>query len=287
MLMASAPKKKQSSRADRAREIALYRYALIRPLADPALSASERGKLVRQLASQVHLGPFGEPVTVSRATLDRWIRAWRSAGFDALIPAEAQVEPRTDPGVLELAARLKAERRARTAAHIARIIAQQRGWTPSARTLQRHFARLELGTRPDGNPPKAFGRFEAAACDELWVSDGLHGPIIDDRRAVLFALLDDHSRYVVGHRWGYGEDTLGMQAALHDAVKTHGCPQRLYCDNGRLLLTPAGVVGGGAGHQAGAQPSRETAGQRQDRTLEPHGARPVPGRGRHHTGRRG
>jgi putative transposase len=232
MLMASAPKKKQSSRADRAREIALYRYALIRPLADPALSASERGKLVRQLASQVHLGPFGEPVTVSRATLDRWIRAWRSAGFDALIPAEAQVEPRTDPGVLELAARLKAERRARTAAHIARIIAQQRGWTPSARTLQRHFARLELGTRPDGNPPKAFGRFEAAACDELWVSDGLHGPIIDDRRAVLFALLDDHSRYVVGHRWGYGEDTLGMQAALHDAVKTHGCPQRLYCDNG-------------------------------------------------------
>ena len=38
---------------------------------------------------------------------------------------------------------------------------------PSARTLQRHFARLELSTRPDGSPPKAFGRFEAAACDEL------------------------------------------------------------------------------------------------------------------------
>ena len=57
------------------------------------------------------------------------------------------------------------------------------------------------------------------------MSDGLHGPIIDGRRAVPFALLDDHSRYVVGHRWGHGEDTLGMQAALHDAVKTHGCPQ--------------------------------------------------------------
>ena len=102
---------------------------------------------------------------------------------------------------------------------------------PPARTLQRHFARLELNTRPDGSPPRAFGRFEAAECDQLWVSDGLHGPIIDGRRAVLFALLDDHSRYVVGHRWGHGEDTLGMHA-LHDAVKTHGCPQRLYCDNG-------------------------------------------------------
>src|SRR5512132_1960087 len=127
MLMASAPKKKQSSRADRAREIALYRYALIRPLADPALSASERGKLVRQLASQVHLGPFGEPVTVSRATLDRWIRAWRSAGFDALIPAEAQVEPRTAPGVLELAARGKAGVRPPTAGHTPRTTPKRGG----------------------------------------------------------------------------------------------------------------------------------------------------------------
>ena len=195
MPMASTPRstpRKKPTRADRAQEVALYRYALIRPLADPALSASERGKLVRRLATQVHLGPFGEPVTVSRASLDRWIRTWRSGGFDALIPAEPQVEPRTDPGVLELAAGLKREHPARTAAHIARIIAAEHGWAPSARTLQRHFARLELSTRPDGSPPKAFGRFEAAECDQLWVSDGLHGPIIDGRRAVLFALLDDH-----------------------------------------------------------------------------------------------
>jgi len=215
----------KKSRASRARDIALYRYALIRPLADPALSAAERGKLVHELAAQVHVGPFGEPVTVSRASLDRWIRAWRAGGFDALVPAERQVQPRTEASVLELAERLKRERPARTAAHIARIIEQEKGWAPTARTLQRHFARRELGTRPDGTPPRAFGRFEASAPDELWVSDGLHGPIIDGGRAVLFALLDDHSRYVVGHRWGHGEDTLGMQAALHDAVKTHGCPQ--------------------------------------------------------------
>jgi putative transposase len=226
----STPKRK--SRADRARDIALYRYSLIRPLADPGLSPTERGRLVRELAAQVHLGPSGEPVTVSRASLDRWIRAWRAGGFDALIPAERQVAPRTEAEVLELAARLKREHPARTAAHIARIVEAEQGWAPSPRTLQRHFARLELTTRPDGNPPRAFGRFEAAEPDEMWISDGLHGPIVAGGRAVLFALLDDHSRYVPGHRWGHGEDTLGMQAALHDAVKTHGCPQKLYCDNG-------------------------------------------------------
>ena len=227
----------KKSRASRAREIALFRYALIRPLADPALSGSQRGALVREVAARVHVGPFGGPVTVSRASLDRWIRAWRAGGFDALIPAERRVAPRTDPSVLELAARLKRERSERTAAHIARIIEQDRGWAPSARTLQRHFARLELNTRPDGTAPKAFGRFEAGAPDELWVTDGLHGPTIAGKRAVLFALLDDHSRYVVGHRWGHGEDTLGMQAALHDAVKTHGCPQRLYADNGAAYVS--------------------------------------------------
>ena len=54
---------KQKSRADRARDIALCRYSLVRALADPALSPTERGTLVRELAAQVHLGPSGEPAT--------------------------------------------------------------------------------------------------------------------------------------------------------------------------------------------------------------------------------
>ena len=101
----STPKKRKS-RADRARDIALYRYSLIRPLADPGLSAVERGRLVRELAAQIHLGPSGEPVSVSRASLDRSIRSWRAGAFDALIPSEHQVSPRTDAEVLQLAAPL-------------------------------------------------------------------------------------------------------------------------------------------------------------------------------------
>jgi putative transposase len=96
-------------------------------LADPGLSSAQRGVLVRELAGRVHTGPFGEPVRVSRASLDRWIRAWRAGGFDALLPTERQVQPRTDAGVLELAERLKRERPARTAAHIARVIEADHG----------------------------------------------------------------------------------------------------------------------------------------------------------------
>ena len=85
----------EGGRAQRAQEIALFRYALIRPVADPALTARERGPLVRELAELEHLGPFGDRVRVSRVTLDRWIRAWNAGGFDALVPSARRAEPRT------------------------------------------------------------------------------------------------------------------------------------------------------------------------------------------------
>ena len=66
--------------------------------------------------SWVHPGPFGDEVAVSRATIDRWIRAWRSGGFAALAPPARQVMPRTGAQVLELAAGLKRGEPARTAA---------------------------------------------------------------------------------------------------------------------------------------------------------------------------
>ena len=38
---------------------------------------------------------------MTRWTLDVWIRAWRRGGFDALVPAPRQSQPRTPPEVLE------------------------------------------------------------------------------------------------------------------------------------------------------------------------------------------
>ena len=74
-------------RAARAEQVALFRYQLIREAADPALSTRQRGRLVRELAGKAHPGPFGEPVTVSRETIDRWVRAWQAGGgFTSLAP---------------------------------------------------------------------------------------------------------------------------------------------------------------------------------------------------------
>lgn len=212
----------QGRRAERARDIGLFRYALIRPVADPALTTRQRGPLVRELADAEHVGPFGGQVRVSRVTLDRWIRTWRAGGFDALVPSVRHAEPHTPASVLELAAALKREVPGRTAAQVAVILGEHAGSGPSARTLQRHFARLGLNTRPDGSAPKAFGRFEAAAPNDRWTGDALHGPVVAGRKTYLFAFIDDHSRALTGYRWGHSEDTVRLEAALRKGMSARG-----------------------------------------------------------------
>ena len=107
------------------------------------------------------------------------------------------------------------------------------------RTLQRHFERLELTTRPDGRPPAVFGRFEASRPNELWTGDALHGPQVAGRKAYLFAFLDDHSRAVMAARWGYFEDSVRLAAALRPALAARGVPEAIYVDNGSAFVDAA------------------------------------------------
>jgi putative transposase len=226
----------QTARVERARQIGLFRYMLIREAADPTLSSRQRGKLVRALAAVPHTDPTGRTVRISRWTLDRWIWEWRRAGFDALVPSARQSQPRTPPEVFELAAALKKENPSRSAAQIRRILSAQHGWAPDERTLQRMFVRTGLTALRAPAAPAVFGRFEADRPNEIWTGDALHGPRIDGRKTYLFAFLDDHSRAVVGHRWGFAEDTVRLAAALRPALAARGVPEHVYVDNGSAFV---------------------------------------------------
>jgi putative transposase len=233
----SQAEEEQRRRAERARRAALFRYELIQDVIDPQLPARERGRLVRELASREHEGPSGRPVRVSEQTIRRWARDWRAGGFEALVPSPARVSPRTPAEVLELAVALKREKPARTATQITRILRMQAGWAPSDRTLQRHFARLELGRELEpGTQPQAFGRFEATRCNELWTGDALHGPVICGRKTYLFAFLDDRSRAVMAARFGFSEDSVRLAAALRPALASRGVPASVYVDNGSAFV---------------------------------------------------
>ena len=225
----------QAARAERARRIGLFRYQLIREAADPEVSSKARGPMVRQIAAAEHTDPFGRRVRISRDTLDRWIRAWRRGGFDALVPTPRQSSPRIPAEIVELALAVKKENPERTAAQVRRILRTQSGWAPGERTLQRWFTDHGLTGRPSAEPA-VFGRFEAARPNELWTGDALHGPVIGGRKTYLFAFIDDHSRAIVGHRFGYAEDTVRLAAALRPALAARGVPDRIYVDNGSAFV---------------------------------------------------
>ena len=244
---------------DRRRDVALFRYSLIREAADPAVPKAERGLLVRALAGRDHTGPNGERVRVGRSTIDRWIRQWRVEGFDALVPTPRAAQPTTPASVLALSVSLKLEAPRRTAAQVVEVIRAAQGSAPSQRTIQRHFARLGLNTRPDGTPPIAFGRFEAAAPNDRWTGDALHGPRIAGSKAYLFAFIDDHSRALTGYRWGHSEDTVRLEAALRHGLASRGIPRSAYVDNGSAfvsapLLRSCAVLGIRLVHSRPGQP---------------------------------
>ena len=221
-----------AARRQRAQTIALWRWSLIEPVMDPALTARQRGQLVRAIAAREHAGPFGARVSVSRKTVDRWIAARRAGGFDALVPAPRQCLPRTDAQVVDLAVGLKKENPARTAAQVRRVLIAQVGWAPSERAIQRWFADRELTTRPDGRPPQAFGRFETARVNEMWTADLMNGPHVAGRATWLAGIIDDHSRFLTGHQFIRRPDAVRFAAVLREAIRRHGVPRVLYTDNG-------------------------------------------------------
>ena len=65
---------------------ALFRYRLISPLLDPALTLGDRHAYVQFLATQPPTPPTGLPYLPSPRSLRRYQAAFRRGGLDALRP---------------------------------------------------------------------------------------------------------------------------------------------------------------------------------------------------------
>jgi putative transposase len=237
-------------------QIALHRWAVIAEAASGKLTARERGALVRQIAARPHAHPDGSSRTYSRQTIDRWLRVWRAGGLDALTPAE-----RSDTGIVRAhpelfaeASALRLELPGRSAAQIASILFHRHGIKVSERTVRGQLRRAGLHREALAAEPKAYGRYEAAAPNQRWITDVLVGPWVPwprrdgSVRGRLFLIVDDHSRLLVDGRFYGQENARACQELLRRAVTRRGVPQVLYADNGApfsnaWLARTCGVLG--------------------------------------------
>ena len=220
--------------------VALHRWGVIAEAVNDRLTPLERGAVVRAIAGRRHAHPDGAERSYSRATIDRWLRAWRTGGLDALRP-----EARSDTGVVRAhpelfaeAAALRLELPSRSAAQIASILFHRHGIRVSERTVRGQLRRAGLHRQALEAEPKVFGRYEAEAPNDRWITDVLVDPWVPfpripaSIRARLFIIVDDHSRLIVGGRFYTHENTRSGQDLLRRAIVHRGLPAVLYADNG-------------------------------------------------------
>jgi putative transposase len=225
---------------DMAERIALHRWAVIAEASGDRLSQAERGVLVRAIADRAHTHPDGSSRRYSRGTIDRWIRAWRAGGLEALRPS-----PRSDAGTVrahpelaEEAVALRLELPSRSAAQIASILFHRHGVRVSERTVRDQLRRRGLHREALEAEPKVFGRYEASRPNERWITDVLVGPWVPNPkvdasvRAKLFLVVDDHSRLLVDGIFYAYENARACQDMLRRAIVRRGVPEVLYADNG-------------------------------------------------------
>jgi putative transposase len=226
--------------AEMAERIALHRWAVISEATNPRLSGAERGVLVRSIASGSHTHPDGSARCYSRGTIDRWLRAWRAGGLEALRPSERSDAGtvRAHPELADEAVALRLELPARSAAQIASIIFHRHGVGVSERTVRAQLRRRGLHREALEAEPKVFGRYEAERANERWITDVLVGPWLPHPkvnasvRAKLFLIVDDHSRLLVDGVFYAYENARACQDLLRRAITHRGVPEMLYCDNG-------------------------------------------------------
>ena len=229
---------------DPAIETALFRYSLIAALIH---HPPDRGRLeaeLRQIAAQTYVIPHSKRTRVSLASLRRYLQAYRTRGFEALLP-----KPRRDAGspqaftheVLQRAIALREQQPERTTPMLVEILKRE-GQTVNAHTLATHLRQAGKTRQLLGDRPAPTRRFERDHVNALWQSDVSQGPWLPDpsrpgqvRRTHLIAFLDDHSRLVPYGEFFFDEALPRLERVLKVAILRRGVPEAVYVDNGQIF----------------------------------------------------
>jgi transposase InsO family protein len=219
-------------------QIALARYKLISPvLAEPG---REQNAYLRELAEREHLMPHYGARSYAMSTFKGWLRKYASGGFDALKPRgrSDRGRPRrlSEHNLAVIEARCKAYPQLTIQMLYEQLLAEEQLGDPPIgyNNLVRIVRQRDLLTGRRRSDVRK--RFETAECNELWVCDFMHGPMVrTDRnraKAILCAVIDDHSRMIVGHAFSASETVASLTIVLKEAFEAYGLPKRLYVDNG-------------------------------------------------------
>lgn len=186
---------------------------------------AEQGKApIRQLCAE-----YG----ISRQTGHGWLRRYREQGsFRALAPRSRRPQhcPHQSPAAAELAVE-RVRREYGWGARKIQVVLAEAGLELTEPTINRILRRRGL-IAPREVRGQATGRFERAECNQLLQMDFKGEYPVAEGKCYPLALLDDHSRYLLGLWPLPNQQAEGVKTALEGCFRQYGVPQALLLDRG-------------------------------------------------------
>jgi len=192
-----------------------------------AVNALEAGLSVAEVGALVGVSPFS-------------VGRWRTLNFGS--EAKALMGPATDAGSRKicrvLEQRIEQMRREKPEAGVRKIrdeLRHDQGIEVSAETVRRVVNEAGLGNPPEQSPrrPPQVRRFEKDLPNAMWQIDIFTFKLKRMYPVYLVGMIDDHSRYLVGHGLYRQQSSEAVLEVVKGAIGQWGAPREILSDNGR------------------------------------------------------
>jgi transposase InsO family protein len=180
-----------------------------------------------------------EILGIAPTTIDKWMRVYRAEGSQGLVRQSSS--PNSRRIYKELEDRIEEYRREHPAAGVRRIRDELRrgeGLEVSAETVRRVVNDAGLGNKPAPSKrrPPQLRRFERELPNAMWQIDIFTFELKRMYRVYLVGMIDDHSRYMVGHGLFRQQKADAVLEVVKGAIGQWGAPREILSDNGRQFV---------------------------------------------------
>ena len=223
-------------------QMAQFKFGLIAPVIQETYPDESAIAYYRRITEKPLVRPDGSVYHYKARSVQAWEKLYRDGGMDALVKA-----PRKDKGSTRALSndaiseiyKLK-DKFPKLSATLIRLRLLDEGLITdkvSVRSIQRFVKNWNLKTGAPAAGIKDRKAFEEEYFGGMWQCDSCHFPYIPDdnglkRKTYLIAIIDDHSRLVVGAGIFFNDNAVNFQSLLKKAVATFGIAHKIYCDRG-------------------------------------------------------
>ncbi len=195
-----------------------------------AMEAKEAGLTSKEVAEVVGVNPV---------TIDKWCREWRDKGAEAF--AYHFYSPAVRGISTTLKKRIEEFRTDNPTAGVQRISDELR--RNEALSVSPETVRKVVNEAGLGNPapqskrrPPQIRRFEREIPNAMWQTDIFMFELKRMYKVYLVGIIDDHSRYMVGHGLFRQQTAEAVLEVLQGAIGQWGAPREILSDNGRQFV---------------------------------------------------